>query len=461
MLDLNKLKNIHFIGIGGIGISGLAKIFLWEGKKISGSDLISSKNILDLKKLGAKIFIGPHKSKNITKNIDLIIYTQAVEKNNPEIKVAKKLNTKILSYPQALGLLTHDKFSICISGTHGKTTTTALSSLVLTKAKFNPTCIIGSNLKKFDGNARFGAGKYLVLEADEYRSSFLNYWPKIIILTTIEYEHPDYFKNLNHALEIYKKYVKRLPRDGVLIANADDKNVMKVVRIAKCRILTYGTKIADFAASDIKLERGYPKFNLKSKILNSKSFELKIPGLHNVYNALAVIALAQELKIDLDIVQKVLANYHDAWRRFEIKKVIKNKNITIIDDYAHHPTEIKVTLRAARERFPKRKIICIFQPHQIKRIKILFNDFTCAFFDADEVIITDIYVVAGRDAGDRKIYSKCLTDALKKKKVNVKYIAEFNKIAGYIKKTVSKNCVVITMGAGDITKLSDRLAREY
>lgn len=466
MLDINKLKNIHFVGIGGIGMSGLAKIFLWQGKKVSGSDLVSSKNILDLEKMGVKIFLGKHNEKNLPKNTDLVVYTQAANLENPEIKAAKKKGIRILSYPETLGYMTKKKFSICISGTHGKTTTTSLASLLLDKAGFDPTCLIGSNLKEFKGNARRGKSRYFVLEADEYKSSFLNYWPKIIILTTIEYEHPDYFKNLDHMLGIYKKYIKHLPKNGVLVANADDKNVMKLIKSAKCKVITYGTKNqkSDFTALDIKLEGGYPSFKITNKFQIKKSklqnFKLNIPGIHNIYNALAIIALAQKLKIDLNIVQKVLANFHGAWRRFEYKGEIKDKDITIIDDYAHHPTEIKATLRAARERFPKQKIICIFQPHQYQRTKFLFNDFTKAFYDADQVIIPEIYYVAGREKKLKGINSTTLAAAIIKEKVNAKYISTFSEILKYLKDQKLKNCVIITMGAGDVTKLSDTLIKK-
>lgn len=470
MLDITKIKKIHFIGIGGIGVSGLAKIMLWQGKSVSGSDLVSSKNIKDLKRLGAKIFIGPHEAENVAPDLDLVIYTSAAEKDNSEILAAKKFGIKILSYAKVLGILTRQKFAICVSGTHGKTTTTSLISLVLAKAGLDPTCIIGSNLREFDGNARLGKSQYFVLEADEYKAAFLNYWPKIVILTAIEYEHPDYFRDLKHTINVYKEYVRHLPKDGILIANADDGNVMEAAKEAKCKIATYGIKKkADFTAVDVNLEGGCPEFELKTQnselrvtVQNSepKEFRLNIPGIHNIYNSLAMIALAVTLKIDLKIVQKVLENYHGAWRRFEYKKVDKKRNIVIIDDYGHHPTEIKVTLRAGRERFPKHKIICIFQPHQIKRTKILFNDFIKVFNDVDEVIVAKVYAVAGRDEGDRELYSKRLVGALKKKKIDAKYIAKFNEIADYIKKTVKKNCVIITMGAGDITMLSDRLVEE-
>lgn len=437
------MKKLHFIGIGGIGISALAKYYLENGYKISGSDLFASEITKSLKKRGAKIFIGKHKVKNLSKNIDLVIYSPAVPKNNPELKRAKKLGIKCQSYPQALGELTKEHFTIAVSGTHGKSTTCAMIGLVITKAGFDPSVIIGTKLKEFkNSNCRVGKGQYLVIEADEWQASFLKDFPKIIVLTNIEKEHLDYYKNLNHILKTYKNYINHLPEDGILIANKDDKNIRHI-------------------ASNMKNEtRYYSLRQLEAKKLRKI---IKIPGEHNIYNALAVLAVARALKIPDKITFKVLSEYRGSWRRFEEKEskisplfTRSNKRITIISDYAHHPTEIKNTLRAAHEKFKKRKIWCVFQPHQYQRTFYLFNDFVRVFrsIPIDKLIITDIYDVAGRE--EKRIKEKINSEKLIKtiKKPWAIYLKK-GKVIKYLKKNLWGGEVVIIMGAGDIYKLCE------
>jgi UDP-N-acetylmuramate--alanine ligase len=456
-INLKKIKKVHLIGIGGIGVSSLARILHWQGKKISGSDLTPSKVTHDLEKMGLKIFIGKHKAENIKKDIDLVVHTTAAEPRNPELLQAKKYKIQTATYPELLGELSHNKFTICIAGTHGKTTTTSMVSLILEKAGFDPTCIIGSYLEAFKGNARLGKSKYFVLEADEYKAAFLNYHPNIIILTTLEYEHPDYYKNLNDVIFTFKKFIEKLPKDGILIANADDKNVMLVTQKAPCKVITYGIKASksDILGTNINFIKGLPRFNAKWNKNVIKSIKLKIPGIHNVSNALAATALGLKLKIKPEIIKKTLQSFLGAWRRFELKGKIAG--ITIIDDYAHHPTEVKVTLTACRQRFPKQKIICIFQPHHKKRFQELFNDFVKSFDCADEIIIPDIYEVAGREKEEIKLSSKDLVLKLKEHKKQAKYIPTLQGIVKYLAKKVERNDIVITMGAGDVTTVGNKL----
>jgi len=326
---------LHFIGIGGIGISALARYYLEKGNKVLGSDLVSSEITKALKKAGAKIFIGEHKVKNLAKDVDLVVFSRAVPKDNPELKQAKKSGIECQTYPQALGELTRKYFTIAVSGTHGKGTTTAMISLILIKAGLDPTVILGTKLKEFgNSNCRVGKSKYLVIEADEYRSSFFNYWPKIIVLTNIEKEHMDYFQNLNHILKTYKEYILHLPKDGLLIANRDDKNV---------RHITCNMKHVTL-------------YSLRQKETRTLKKILKIPGEHNISDALAALAVARFLKIPDKASFKALSEYRGAWRRFEIQKakILNSKFCTLISDYAHHPTEIKVTLQAVREKFPRK-----------------------------------------------------------------------------------------------------------
>ncbi len=436
-----KLK-VHFIGIGGIGVSALAKYYLKTGHQVTGSDLVFSEITETLEKLGVKIFIGKHKTKNVTKNVDLVVYTPAAKPDNPEILKAKVLRIKLLSYPEALGELTKSHFTIAVSGTHGKSTTTAMIGLLLAKAGLDPTVIVGTKLKEFgNSNCRVGESKYLVIEADEWQASFLNYWPKIIVLTNIEAEHLDYYKNLRNILKTYKEYTGRLQRGGVLVVNEDDKNIEKVVNIRH------------------KIQ----KFSLEQKVVGKLREILKVPGEHNIANALAALTVARVLKIPDKTSFKALSEYKGSWRRFEEHAIkLKAKPCTLISDYGHHPTEIRATLKTAREKYPKREIWCIFQPHQYQRTYYLFNDFVKTFREApvDKLIITDIYDVAGRE--EKKIKEKVSSEKLVKK-INKSWAIylPINKIIDYLEENLADGeKVVIVMGAGDIYKLAVHLTEK-
>lgn len=342
-----------------------------------------------------------------------------------------------MSYPKALGELTKNHYTIAVSGTHGKSTTTAMIGLLLTKAGLDPTVIVGTKLKEFgDSNCRVGKSKYLIIEADEHFASFLNYWPKIIVLTTLEPDHLDYYKNFKNYTLAFKKFISHLPKDGCLIANCDDKNVYSIFSTT---------------AKNVKW------YSLKNKESRKLKKILKIPGEFNISNALAALTVARILKIPDKISFKALSEYKGSWRRFEIKNTNLHKSehkstrITLISDYGHHPTEIKVTLRAAREKFPKKKIWCIFQPHQYQRTYYLFKDFVNVFrkTPVDKLIITDIYDVAGRE--DKKIKQKVNSQKLVKKvnKENVIYLPK-EQLSNYLKKNLRSGDVLLIMGAGDI-----------
>ncbi len=444
---------IHFIGIGGIGVSALAQYYLAKGEQVSGSDLASSEITELLKRKGAKIIIDQN-AKNITKNIDLVIYSPAVKEDNPELKEAKNLGIKCLSYPEVLGELTKKYFTIAITGTHGKSTTTAMVALLLIKAGFDPTVIVGTKLKEFNNsNFRMGKSKYLIIEACEHEESFLNYWPKAAVITNIEKDHLDYYKNLNNILKAFKKFISHLPKNGVLITNKDDKNIAQIL-ISKAKKYTGQTCV----------------FSLNQKREAEKLRKiLRIPGEHNIYNALAALTVARVLKIPDKISFKALSEYKGVWRRFEIKKSIVNgQQLIVISDYAHHPTEVKATLKASREKFARQKIWCVFQPHQYQRTYYLFNDFVKVFKEAldenwiDKLIITDIYDVAGREDKEikKKVSSKKLIKEIKENLKNfamarnVKHISSIKQTANYLKKNLEDKEILIIMGAGDIYKLS-------
>ena len=432
---------IHFIGIGGIGVSALAKYYLVKGNKISGSDLTETELTIDLKKKGAIINISHHKKSNVPSDADLVIFSPAVEKTNPELKEAKRRRIEVKSYPEALGDLTKKHFTIAVSGTHGKSTTTALIALILVKANFDPTVIVGTKLKEFgNSNCRVGDSKYLVIEADEYFGSFLNYYPKVIVLTNIDKDHLDYYKNLNNILEAYKEYVFHLKEDGTLILNKDDNNSLKILD------------------STIKFKVRNYSFEQKEREELEKI--LKIPGDHNIYNALAALTAARALRIKDNVSFEALSEYKGAWRRFDERKItLRNKEITVIHDYGHHPKEIEATLKAGRKKYGEERIICVFQPHQYQRTYYLFSDFVKVFQGAidknliDNLIITDIYSVEGREKESikRKVSSKRLIKAIDRKGVS---FLKKEKIVDSLKRKVKENDIVILMGAGDIYDLS-------
>lgn len=432
---MTRNNKVHFIGIGGIGMSAIARMMLMQGKKVSGSDRSFSIITDELKKLGAKIYKG-HRAQNVQHSMlhkmDLVVYTTAISENNPELKRARKLKILTLSYPEMLGLLSKDKYTIAISGSHGKTTTTAMISKILIDAGLNPTVILGSLFKDSKTNFVSGTSKYLVCEACEYKKAFLNLNPKIIVITNIDNDHLDYYKNLKNIQKAFSQFVSKLKKDDFLIYNNKDKNSKSVIKKAKCRSIDY------------------------SKIKLHPNFSLKIPGEHNIKNAQAALAVAKILGIPRKKALKTLMNFSGTWRRFDYKSKTKN-GVLIYDDYAHHPAEIKATLKAAREKFGNKKIFCVFQPHLFSRTNFLLNDFAKSFDNADVLLITDIY--AAREKNTCKTHSKDLVEKIKKYHSNVLYIRSFGQIEKFLKKHTQKGDIIITMGAGDIFKIGENLLK--
>ena len=423
----------HFIGIGGIGVSALAQYYLAKGHEVSGSDLQSSEITDFLKDKGMKIATGGHFADNVKSDFNLVVYSPAVPKDNPEILQAQKFGIKTASYPEALGELTRQHFTIAISGSHGKSTTTAMVGLALIEAGMDPTVIVGTRLKEFgNSNFRMGHSSFLVIEACEYDDSFIHYSPKIIVVTNVDKEHLDYFKTFANVKKAFKDFISRLPKDGFLVANRDDKNMPKIVK---------------------------PIFGIKYYYLKQKESAkikkiLQIPGQHNVSNALAVLEVCKILNVPEKTILKSLSKYKGSWRRFEI---FKRKNYTVISDYGHHPNEVAATLKAAREKYPTQKIWCIFQPHQYQRTYYLFNDFVKIFREVkiDEIIITDIYDVAGRE--EKQISQKISSESLVKK-INKKYIRYLTILNAekFVKENIKSGEILIIMGAGNIYKLVEK-----
>ena len=428
-MNLTDIKKIHFIGIGGIGISAIARMMILDGKKVSGSDIAESIVSDKLRDLGADIFIG-HKEENLQR-VDLVVYTTAISLENPELQKAKRLGVEMYSYPEMLGLVSKNKYTIAICGTHGKTTTTAMIGGILSDAGLDPTLVVGSLLKKGESNFVAGKSDYFVVEACEYRRAFLNLSPKIIVVTNIEADHLDYYENLEDIQGAFSEFVAKLADDGILICNAKDDNLAPVIRSAKCKVIDY-------------------------KNIDLEDLRLKVPGRHNLENAKAAATAALALGVNNETSKKSLENFSGTWRRFEHKGTTKN-GAEVYDDYGHHPTEIKATLLGAREFFGSKKIICVFQPHLFSRTKSLMDDLANSFEDADFVVLADIYAAREKDGGD--INSKDLEEKIKQSKADVVYLGSFDKIEKFLMENSGAGNVIITMGAGDVYKIGEKLIR--
>lgn len=428
MINFKSAKKIYFIGIGGIGISAVARMMLAEGKEVSGSDQDETLITRELKKKGICIFIG-QKEEHITPDIDAVIYTIAAGSDNPELKKARSLHIQTISYPEMLGMISRDKFTIAISGTHGKTTTTAMIGKILKDAGLDPTIIVGSLLK--DGGTNFMAGEseYFVVEACEYKRSFLHLEPNILVITNIDNDHLDYYKDMNDIESAFRKLAEKVGTDGYIIANLRDVGVARALKDVHGRIIDYAKK-----------DKG--------------ALALKVPGEHNISNAKAARAVADILKISPETAHASLAGFTGTWRRFEYKGKTA-QDVLVYDDYAHHPTEIRATLRAARESFPSKKLIVIFQPHLYSRTRLLLNEFAKSFSDADEVIIAPIY--AARENDDKSINSQILAEKIKEHNKNTCSFDNFDSIVQYVQKRAKTGDVIITCGAGDIYKVGDIL----
>jgi UDP-N-acetylmuramate--alanine ligase len=446
------IKHYHLIGIGGIGMSGIAKLLLRNGIKVSGSDIKESKAIDELRDLGAQVFIGHNRE--FIKGVDFIIYSSAIKDDNPEILEAKRLNLPLLKRAQALAGLMQDKTVITITGSHGKTTTTSLVSYLLLESGLYPTVAIGGILRNIDTNAYFGNGNYFVAEADESDGSFLYYQPRYSIITNIDYEHIDYYKNFENEVNVFWKFINNTRADGCVIVCADDNNLKNMLRNYKNRYILFGLKdCADIFPKNIEFEGLRSCFDCFYKNKFIDRFNLSLAGEHNISNALSVIVLGLQLDIDLRFIKKALSDYRGVNRRLEIK--FDNNDILLIDDYAHHPTEIKATLKALKY-LKKSRIIAVFQPHRYTRTKLLLDEFSRAFDLADYIIITDIYPAS--EPPIEGIDAKCLFDKIKKYTPDkeITLLAKEN-IVSHILEIIERGDLIITLGAGDISKISDEL----
>ncbi len=451
----HNFSHVHFIGIGGISMSGLAEILLENGYKVSGSDMKSSTILKKLEDKGAVVNIG-HSKDNIG-DADLIVYTDAISKDNPELQEA--FDKKIVTVDRGtfLGqLMRLYKNSIAVSGTHGKTTTTGMLSVIFDGSPLDPTILLGGELDQIGGNVKIGNGEVLLTEACEYKGNILKFFATIGVILNIDEDHLDYYKNLNHIINTFSDFVKMIPEEGYIVVNNDDKNVKEAIKGAKCNVITFGiNNDANYKATNITFnERGLPSFKLIIDNKESYDISLSTIGIHNVYNALAAIATAHICGVPIDSIIDSIAKYTGTHRRQEYKGNLEGA--TIIDDYAHHPTAVRATLSALRNS-SKGKIICAFQPHTYTRTKALLHEFANSFSDADKVLIADIYAAREKDTG--MIHSKDLANELVKNGVDAEYLGTFEEISDYIRKNASEGDIIVTMGAGDIYIVGEMLLK--
>lgn len=458
VLDFNKPAKLHFTGIGGISMSALAEIMLSRHFTVNGSDSKESAITNHLKALGATIYIG-QRSSNVANDVDVLIYTAAVQQDNPELTAAREMGIPLLTRAEFLGqIMKNYKTAIGVAGTHGKTTTTSMLSQIMLDAGLDPTILVGGIMPTIGGNTRVGHSDKMITEACEYTNSFLSFSPTIGIILNIAEDHLDFFKDINDIRTSFKKYANLIPEDGLLVINGDTEKIEYITDGLKCKVITVGTDTDsnDYSAVNITFDRlARPSFDLiyNKEIIGHIS--LQVTGIHNVYNALAAIAAARFMGISVTDIIKGLMTCTGTERRFQYKG--KVCGITVIDDYAHHPDEIIATLKASKH-YPHNNTWCVFQPHTYTRTKSLLNEFAEALSLADKVVLADIY--AAREKNTIGISSKDLMIKINEIGGKAYYFSTFDEIENFLLKNCINDDLVITMGAGDVYKIGEKLIGE-
>ncbi len=445
-------RRIHLIGIGGIGLSAIARVLLANGDIVSGSDVTRSQITDELERLGARIAIG-HRAENVG-DADIVLVTSAAPSDNPEVQQARRSGIRIVKRYDFFPELTSGKKTIAIAGTHGKTTTTGMVAAILLDAGLDPTAIVGGIVPELGGNAHAGHGEYFVVEADEYDHAFLGLRPTIAVVTSIEMDHPDIYRNVDDVAAAFREFLRLVPPDGLIVGCGDHERVEQELRGAKQATVTrYGFgHNNDWRADDIvPNSRGASDFSVWHGSTNIGTFTLRIPGRHNILNALGAIAVADAVGVDMTSIRETLSSFKGAARRFEVKG--EAGGVVIVDDYAHHPSEIRATLAAARQRYAGRRVWAVFQPHTFTRTLALLDDFAQAFSDADCVVVADIF--AARERVNPGISSSDLVQRIKYPEAV--YIPQLDQIVAYLESNLKAGDVLITLGAGDIYRVGEQL----
>ncbi|MCC6325338.1 MAG: UDP-N-acetylmuramate--L-alanine ligase [Candidatus Brocadia sp.] len=450
---------VYFIGIGGIGMSAVARILIHEGCIVAGSDLRTSSLTSTLEEMGAKINTKQDGS-FMSSETDMVVVSASISEDNLDLKTARKMGIKVVKYSQILGSLMKEKRGIAISGTHGKTTTSAMISTILKTAGLDPTFVIGGEVPDIGGNAHLGKGNLFVAEACEYDRSFLNLTPQVGVITNIEEDHLDYYGNIETIVHAFGDFASSISKEGLLVVNDNDNNIAAAVQKANCKVETYSlSNASDWYGEVLSGGSGLKRFRV---LHNGKLFDeisLKIPGSHNVLNALAATAVCTFIGVDKDSIKNALSLFHGANRRFQI--IGARNGITVIDDYAHHPTEIRVTLRAARELYPEKRIWCVFQPHQYSRTRHLLKEFSRSFQNANRVILADIYATRDNDYEKTAMNAMKLYEETRNTGMDIQYIPQLSDIVNVLYSGVRPGDIVMTMGAGDVWKVAYDLVSRF
>ncbi|MCD6487075.1 MAG: UDP-N-acetylmuramate--L-alanine ligase [Syntrophobacterales bacterium] len=448
-----RIRHIHLVGIGGIGMSGIAEVLLNLGYTISGSDIEKSDITARLESLGALICRG-HRSSNLI-NADVVVKSTAVGEDNPEVIEAHSRNIPVIPRAEMLAELLKMKYSIAVSGCHGKTTTTSIISTVLAHGGLDPTMVIGGRLDSIGSNARLGEGEIIVAEADESDGSFLHLNPYIAVITNIDREHLDYYPGIGEIKDAFLQFANSVPFYGSVILCGDCNNVRDILPGIKRQVVTYGIDSeADFRAVDISFNGLTSQFSFYHRETLLGKIEMQVPGLFNVYNSMAAVAVSLELGMEFSTIQEGLSVYKGVHRRLEIKG--QAGDVTVVDDYGHHPTEIKAVLAAAKDAWKDRRLVVVFQPHRYTRTRALFDEFLDSFPDAGELILTDIYAASEKEI--MGVNSINLCKGIKDRgHGDVMYLSGFKEIVDYLADTVKPDDVVITLGAGDVWKIGEEL----
>lgn len=454
--NIKNYKNIHMIGIGGVSMSGIAAILTNWGFNVTGSDWAKSEITDKLNSIGIKVTIG-HNLEDVSRS-DIVVYSAAIKQDDPEMLEAKRLNIPTIERADFLGELTRCfKDTICISGTHGKTTTTSMISLCFLEALKDPSIQVGAFLNAIDGNYRVGNSEHFIIEACEYVESFLKFSPKAEIILNIDNDHLDYFKTFDNIKKAFVEYVKLLPNDGLLVINGDDKNCLDLPQYTNAQIISYAinNKDVNFHAENIKFDvDGFPEFDVYKNGEFFSIIKLSVPGPHNILNALACISLCDYYDIDKKDLANALKKFTGAHRRFEFKGTINGASI--YDDYGHHPTEIVATSKSVNNKKHNKSWV-VFQPHTYSRTKNLLDDFAKALLNFDNVIVLDIY--AARETNTYNISSKDLVDKIISLGKDAKYISNFDDCVSYLKNNVQKDDLILTLGAGTVTEIGHMLLK--
>jgi UDP-N-acetylmuramate--alanine ligase len=430
--ELSKITRVHFIGIGGIGVSSIARMMHLEGKRVSGSDIAESEITKELQRLGMAFSLGQDID-SVPKDSELVVYTVALKQLAPEFfDELKKLGMRLVSYPEMLKIVSAEKYTIAVSGTHGKTTTTAMVARVLQASELSPTVIVGSLLKEERTNFIGGKGEYLVVEADEYKRAFTNLNPMILVINNIDLDHLDYYKDLADIQEAFREVAHMVPKEGYIVCNPKDSNIAPVIKNAAATIIDYSA-------------------------ISPKALTLKVPGRHNVSNAQAALGVAQALGINGGIAIAALNDFSGTWRRFDYRGLTAS-GAHVYDDYAHNPQKVRAAIQGAREKYPTGKIVVVYQPHTYSRTKGLFNEFAESFNDADEVLFTPVY--PAREPFDPSINSEMLAEALRKKGKHAKSFDSFDLIVSSLKQDLKKDDVLMVVGAGDVNLVAEKLVTQ-